>query len=83
MKLQTLKFFGLLVLLFCTYQLGRINKDTEYKKALVKCVKDPGHTDLKTFYGHGFKDMSHTIWNHAKAHNANIYFECILKDIGR
>lgn len=85
MERQTLRIAGLLILLFCTFQLGRIDKDTEYKKALVKCVKGPEHADLKTFYGHGFKKegLVHTIFNHAIAHNANIYFNCIMKEVGR
>lgn len=83
MNKNTLKFIGLLIMFFCVFQLGRIHEETQHLKRIDKCVKLLDNTDLKTFYGHEFTDVSGNLWNHALGHNANIYLKCIFKDIKR
>ena len=83
MKLKTLRVIGIVAMLFCAFQLGRIDANTAYLKRIDTCVKLPEHPSIQEFYGHGFKkeNLAHTIWNHAVAHNDHIYMKCIFKEI--
>lgn len=85
MKLQTLRVISIIAMLFCAFKLGSIHQETEHLKRITVCVKAPGNVGLQEFYGHTFRDLNlaHTIWNHAVAHNAKIYLDCIYKDMYR
>ena len=85
MKLQSLRMMGIIAMLFCAFKLGSIHQETEYLNRITACVKAPDNTSLQEFYGHGFKkeNLANTIWNHAVAHNAHIYLQCIFKDLHR
>jgi len=81
MKYKTLRVIGVIVMCFCIFQLGKIMERRSYYKRMIECAKGPGHQSLQEFYGHDFKTLTHTIWNHAKAHNSNIYLNCVWKDL--
>ena len=83
MKLQSLKIMGLIAMLFCAFQLGTIHEKTDNYKRIIACAKAPGNVSLQEFYGHDFRslNLTKTIWNHATAHNAQIYMNCIFKDL--
>ena len=72
-----------MLLVFCAFKLGTIHEETEYLKRIDKCVIFNDTPPIQEFYGHGFKKekLAHTMWVHAKAHDAYIYMDCILEDI--
>lgn len=82
-NLKTLRVIGVAVMLFCAFQLGRIQGETEYLKRIVECVKINDEVTMQEFYGHSFKGLEHTLWNHAQGHNAHIYLQCMFKDLYR
>ena len=85
MKLQSLRMIGIIAMLFCAFKLGSIYEETQYLERITVCVKAPNNASLQEFYGHGFRNenLTSTIWNHAVAHNAHIYLQCIFKDMYR
>jgi len=83
--MKNLKIVFVIVMLFCAFSLGRIHESTRYLEAISKCA-DPSNIDnisMQEFYGHKFKGMEDTLWNHAVAHNANIYWNCMQKELNK
>lgn len=78
MKLKTLRLLGLLAMLYCAFQLGRIDARTEHFKKIVECV-GLQDIDMAEYYGHNA--TVGYIFNHADAMNSHIYLRCIYKDL--
>ena len=72
---------SVIVLILCAFKLGEIQGESNYLKRIHECATIPYDVSLQEFYGHDFKELTNTIWNHAIAHNANIYVNCIFKDL--
>ena len=79
-KLKTLRIISVMALVLCAFKLGEIQGESNYLKRIIECVNIPSNIDMKTFYGHS---VTTELWNHARAHNSEIYIRCIFKDIYR
>lgn len=80
-KHKIIRTVVMLAIFFIGMELGRLEGESTYLKRLVKCVRATDG-NMIDFYGHGFKEenLTHTMWNHAEAYNANIYIKCMFKD---